>query len=273
LKEKKISFIGCGNMGEAILNGLLDMSFLGPDDMGFLEEDASRRDYIKNKYMIKPFTGICSMIKKSKYLIIAVKPQDIARLVKTMSECFRKENNCIISIAAGISTSYYEKNLGEGTSVVRVMPNTPALYKKGMITISRGKYAAQSELDFVRELMGSIGSCIIIDEGLQHISTAINGSGPAYFFLFCQALIEAAVKNGLDPGTARKLAAVTMTGSGEMIERSGIDMEELISKVASPGGTTERALLTFRENGLHKIVEKAVENALKRSRELEREMT
>jgi len=260
-------------MGEAILNGLLEMSFLGPDDVGFLEKDASRRDYIINKYMIESFTDICTIVKRSKYLIIAVKPQDIAALIKTMGDCFRKENNCIISIAAGISTSYYEKNLGQGTSVLRVMPNTPALYKKGMITISRGKYAAQSELDFVMELMGSVGKCSIIDEDLQHISTAINGSGPAYFFLFCQALIEAGIKNGLDPGTARKLAAVTMTGSGEMIMRSGIDMEELISKVASPGGTTERALLAFREKGLHEIVEKAVESALKRSRELEREMT
>ncbi len=260
-------------MGEAILNGLLEMSFLGPDDIGFLEKDASRRDFIKNKFMIEPFTSICSIVKKSRYLIIAVKPQDIAGLVKAMGECFRKGNNCIISIAAGISTSYYEKNLGQRTSVVRVMPNTPALYKKGMITISRGKYAPKSDLDFVMELMGSVGNCIIIDEDLQHISTAINGSGPAYFFLFCQALIEAAVKNGLDPGTARKLAAVTMTGSGEMIERSDTDMEELMSKVASPGGTTEMALLTFREKGLNKIVEKAVESALKRSRELEKEMT
>ncbi len=260
-------------MGEAILNGLLEMSFLAPGEVGFLEKDASRRDYIKNKYMIEPFTGICSIVKRSRYLIIAVKPQDIAALAKTMEKCFSNKNNCIISIAAGISTSYYEKNLGRGASVLRVMPNTPALYKKGMITISRGKYAAQGELDFVVELMGSVGKCIIIDEDLQHISTAINGSGPAYFFLFCQALIEAAVKNGLDPGTARKLAAATMTGSGEMIERSGIDMEGLISIVASPGGTTEKALLVFREEGLHKIVEKAVESALKRSQELEREMT
>jgi pyrroline-5-carboxylate reductase len=141
-----------------------------------------------------------------------------------------------------------------------------------MITISPGKNAERNDLDFVKDLMDKIGSSIVIEEDLQHISTAINGSGPAYFFLFCKALVEAAVNNGLDPDTARKLAADTMIGSGEMIKRSRLDLEELISSVASPGGTTEKALMTFGSRKFGKIVTEAVENALKRSMELEREM-
>jgi pyrroline-5-carboxylate reductase len=152
------------------------------------------------------------------------------------------------------------------------MPNTPALYNKGMITISPGKYAGRQDLEFVTCLMDKVGSSIVMGEDLQHISTAINGSGPAYFFLFCKALSEAAVKNGLDRDTAKILSADTMIGAGEMIKRSGMDLEELISRVASPGGTTERALLTFRKRNFEKIIAEAVENALKRSMELEREI-
>jgi pyrroline-5-carboxylate reductase len=272
LKEKIISFIGCGNMGEAILKGLLGSSFLKASEVGFFEKDAARRDLIKNIYQVDAADDVCSASVISKYLLIAVKPQNIAQLMDELKECFKPESNCIISILAGISTSYFEKNLGNGASVIRVMPNTPALYNKGMVTISPGKNAEKKDLDFVKGLMDKIGSSIVIEEDLQHISTAINGSGPAYFFLFCKALIEAAVNNGLDPDTARKLAADTMIGSGEMIKRSQMDLEELISRVASPGGTTEKALLTFSNRKFEKIVAEAVENALKRSMELEREM-
>jgi pyrroline-5-carboxylate reductase len=272
LLKKKISFIGCGNMGEAILKGLLCSSFLKADEVGFFEKDPSRRDFIRNTYNIDSEDDVCSAARTSKYLLIAVKPQNIARLIEELKRCFRPESNCIISILAGISTSYYEKNLGSNASVIRVMPNTPALYNMGMITISPGKNAAGKDLEFVSGLMNKIGSSIVIEEDLQHISTAINGSGPAYFFLFCKALVEAAVNNGLDPDTARKLAAHTMIGSGEMIKRSEMDLEELISRVASPGGTTEKALQTFSSRKLEKIIAEAVENALKRSMELEKEM-
>jgi pyrroline-5-carboxylate reductase len=272
LKEKKISFIGCGNMGEAILKGLLESSFLKSTEVGFFEKDTARMEFIRNNYHIEGAEDICIAVENSKYLLIAVKPQNIAPLMKELKKCFNPGKNCIISIIAGISTSYFEKNLGIGASVIRVMPNTPALYNKGMVTISPGKKAGRQELDFVNGLMEKIGSSIIIKEDLQHISTAINGSGPAYFFLFCKALMEAAVNNGLDPDTARKLAAETMIGAGEMVKRSEMDLDELISRVASPGGTTEKALMTFGHRKLEQIVGEAVENALKRSMELEKEM-
>ena len=172
-------------MGEAILKGLLDSSFLKEGEVGFFEKDASRKDFIKEKYHIDPLDDACSATRISKYLLIAVKPQNISKLTEELKICFDAERNCIISILAGISTSYYEDKLGKGASVIRVMPNTPALYNKGMVTISPGSNASKQDLDFVKELMGKIGSSIVIEEDRQHISTAINGSGPAYFFLFC----------------------------------------------------------------------------------------
>lgn len=255
-------------MGEAILKGVLESSFLSTGQVAFYEKIASRRNYIAKTYGISPAGDICSSVKDSKYLLIAVKPQNIKHIIDEIGGCFRKDINSIISIAAGISTEFYEKNLGEGTSVMRVMPNAPALYKKGMATISRGKYADNETQDFTVDLMGKIGDTILIEEELQNISTAINGSGPAYFFLFCKALIEAAIAQGLDERTAKKLVVETMIGAGAMIKRSDFEIDELISKVASPGGTTEQALKSFKNSRLDDIVANAVGDAVKRSKEL-----
>jgi len=239
----------------------------------FYEKSAFRRDYIEKTYGIVSAEDICSSVKDSKYLLMAVKPQNIKYVINDINDCFIKGFNSIISIAAGIDTEFYEKNLGAGTSVIRVMPNTPAIYKKGMSTISKGKYASLEDQDFVVSLMGKMGDCILIEEKLQDISTAINGSGPAYFFLFCKALVEAAAAKGLDMQIAKRLVTGTMMGAGAMMERSGLEIDELISKVASPGGTTERALRTFKDSGLENIVENAVESALKRSKELGKQLT
>jgi len=272
LDKKTISFIGCGNMGEAILKGLIESRLIAPDKIGFFEKAEKRRDYITKKYNIASSDDVCSLVENSKYILVAVKPQNIAGLIRDMKGCYQNGRNCIISIAAGISTGYYEKSLGKGTSVIRVMPNTPAIYKKGMITVSSGNYAGEDDLAFVMQIMGKIGRCMVIDEALQHISPAINGSGPAYFFLFGKALMQAAAENGLDESTARKLVAHTMAGSAEIMARSVSGMDELISKVASPGGTTEKALTVFKDRGLESIIADGVENALKRSKEIEKDM-
>ncbi len=255
-------------MGEALLKGILESSFLSSEQVTFYEKFASRRDYIAKTYGITPIGDICSSVKDSKYLLVAVKPQNIKQVIGEIGEFFRKDFNNIISIAAGISTEFYEKNLGEGTSVMRVMPNAPALYKKGIAAISRGKYADDADQEFTVELMRKIGDTILIREDLQDISTAINGSGPAYFFLFCKALIESATANGLGKKAAKKLVIETMIGAGIMLKRSGLEIDELISKVASPGGTTEQALKSFKKSGLDDIVENAVGDAVRRSKEL-----
>jgi len=255
-------------MGEAILKGVLESTFLNTGQVAFYEKSTARREYIAKTYQVSPSEDICSCIKDSKYLLLAVKPQNIESVIDEASNCFSRDHNTIISIAAGIGTGLYEKILGKGTSVIRVMPNTPALYKKGMSAISVGKYADKKALDFTIGLMEKIGGYVLIGEELQDISTAINGSGPAYFFLFCQALIDAAMANGLDKNIAKKLVIETMLGAGTMMKRSDSELSELISNVASPGGTTEQALKSFKNSGLGDIVGKAVGEAVRRSKEL-----
>jgi pyrroline-5-carboxylate reductase len=259
-------------MGEAILKGALDSSFLDAAGVTFYEESISRRDYIKNNYGILPSENICSAVRSSRYILFAVKPQNIKKVVNDIAGCFSKDFNIIISIAAGISTAFYEKEFGKGTSVIRIMPNAPAMYKRGMSTVSRGKFSSNEHENFALNLMRRLGECIVIGEDLQDISTAINGSGPAYFFVFCSSLIEAAVKNGISRQLAGKLVTETMIGSGFMLKEEGFEIDRLIQKIASPGGTTESALKIFMNEGIGNIIEKAVGSALERSKELEKEV-
>ncbi len=269
MKRYKVTFIGCGNMGEAILKGITASGFIGNKSITFYEVDKKRSEYIKNTYGIDMAGSISESARNSEYILLAVKPQNIKKVLMELKKCFKQDINSVISIVAGISTDFIEKSLGGQSSVIRVMPNAPALFNSGMATISSGRYSSERDRQFTEELIKQTGKYIIIDGDLQNISTAINGSGPAYFFLFCKYIIEAAVKNGISEDIARRLVTETMIGSGIMMNGSDLEMDELISKVASPGGTTEKALQVFASRCLGDIVIEAVEDAAKRAKELE----
>ena len=269
MNSYRLGIIGCGNMGEAILGGTLNSGFLKSDEIIFYDKDNYRKNYVKKKYEIYPAEGISEVIKKSSYILLAIKPQDIKTVLDEIKNCFNCETNSIISIVAGVPTSYIEKRINPDASVIRVMPNAPALFEKGMSAISKGKFVRKRDLQFSEKLIQSVGGYVVIKEKYQNIATALNGSGPAYFFLFCKYLIESGIQNGLDPEISKKLVTGTMVGAGITIEKSGIDLSGLIKKVASPGGTTERALKELERNGLDKIVYSAVEVALKRAYELQ----
>ncbi|MCL5070313.1 MAG: pyrroline-5-carboxylate reductase [Actinobacteria bacterium] len=265
----RLGIIGCGNMAEAILKGILDSNFLKSVEIFAFEINQKRKEYIGGKYHILFSDNLQSLAKNCQYILISVKPQDISSLLDKLRTCFDYRRNVIISIAAGVSTNYIVHKLKSNASVIRIMPNTPAIVKKGMAAISRGIYAADKDVEFAKKLMGSLGNFIIIDEKFQDTVTAVSGSGPAYFFLFCKYLIEAALKNGLDQAAAEMLAVNTLAGAGEMMQKFEMSADRLIKMVASPGGTTEAALNKFIENGLESIVLEAVESAIKRSKELQ----
>jgi len=228
-----------------------------------------RKEFIRGKYHIAFADTLRSLLKNSQYILISVKPQNISGLLDKLKTCYDFKRNIIISIAAGVSTYYIADKLESDAPVIRIMPNTPAIVKKGMAAISKGIYATGEDVEFAKKLMGSLGNFIIIDEKFQDTVTAISGSGPAYFFLFCKYLIGAALKNGLNQTTAEMLAINTMVGAGEMMQKFEMSADHLIKMVASPGGTTEIALNKFIENGLEKIVLESVESAIKRSKELQ----
>ena len=256
-------------MAEAILKGILDSKFLKSVEISAFEINHDRKGYISGKYHILFAERLGSLVTSSRYILLSVKPYNISSLLDKLKAYFDYRQNVVISIAAGVSTNYIAHKLKSNAPVIRIMPNTPAMVKKGMAAISQGIYAKQEDVEFAKKLMGSLGNFIVIDEKFQDTVTAISGSGPAYFFLFCKYLIEAALKNGLDQATSEMLAINTMVGAGEMMQKFEMSADHLIKMVASPGGTTEIALNKFIENGLEKIVLESVESAIKRSKELQ----
>jgi len=265
----KLGIIGCGHMAEAILKGILDSKFLKSVEISAFEINHDRKGYISGKYHILFAESLQSLVKNSRYILLSVKPYNISSLLDKLKAYFDYKRNVVISIAAGVSTNYIAHKLKSDAPVIRIMPNTPAIVKKGMAAISKGIYATGEDVEFAKKLMGSLGNFIVIDEKFQDTVTAVSGSGPAYFFLFCKYLIEAALKNGLDQTTSEMLAINTMVGAGEMMQKFEMSADHLIKMVASPGGTTEIALNKFIENGLEKIVLESVESAIKRSKELQ----
>ena len=255
-------------MGTAILKGALDSGFLGPEEIIFFDINKDLGEAIRKTHKISRAASIDEVIKKTGFVLIAVKPQDINIILEDMKKSFDHKKNTVISIAAGITTGFIEERLRSPASVIRVMPNTAALYKKGMAAISRGRYVKNIDLEFAEGLIGSIGDYVIVEEKFQNAATALSGSGPAYFFLFCKYMIEAGVKNGLDEDIAKQMVVNTMIGAGIILKNSKNDIDGLIKRVASPGGTTEKELEEFYGKDLEGTVHLAVEKAIKRAQHL-----
>jgi pyrroline-5-carboxylate reductase len=267
-KQFTLAIIGLGNMGGALLSGIVNSDLIKKEKIAIFDAVPQKVKSYENDFEVKALDDLKELISSSKYILLAVKPQNIHELMPFLKEYCNTENNVIISIAAGIPTTYFEKNIGN-ISVLRIMPNTPALVGKGVSAVSKGKFVKKDHVDFAESLMNSMGFVVLLDEKFQNLATALSGSGPAYFFLFCKFLISFAVKNGLDTKTAKKMVINTMLGAGEVLSKTDKTIDELIKSVSSPEGTTERALNKFASNNLEEIFTEALGAALKRSVEME----
>ena len=269
MADYKLGIIGFGNMGKGLLKGILDSMFLEESQIAVYDVSIDTREYIKNNYGLFLAEGNADVVKSSEYILVAVKPQNLNVVLDEIKVSFSSINNVIISIVAGVPTSYIEGKLNKEASVIRIMPNSPALFKKGISVVSKGRNVSEDNLKFTLDLIKSVGDYVVIDENYQNAATALSGSGPAYFFLFCKYLIESGIKNGLDSDTAKKLVVSTMIGSGEMLRRLEIDIDKLIKMVASPGGTTEKALEEFSQGKVGEIILRAVDCAVSRAYQLQ----
>jgi pyrroline-5-carboxylate reductase len=270
ITERKyiLGIVGLGNMGSALLKGIIDSGFLKSREIAVFDIDNEKIKKNEELFKVNSFKNLKEIIINSRYILIAVKPQNIKDMISVLKENCNINENVIISIAAGISTNFFEKNIGN-IPVIRIMPNTPAIYNKGISAISSGKFTKKEHKDFSEKLMKSVGETVLIDEKFQNPVTVISGSGPAYFFLFCKIMIDFAVENGLDLQTAKKLVIDTLLGAGEILINSDKSINNLIKAVASPGGTTEAALNKFNDNNLKEVLFDALKAALNRSYELE----
>lgn len=283
----RIAIIGGGSIGEALLSGLLRAG-RQVKDLVVAEKTPERAKYLSDKYAVL-VTSVTEAAENADVVVVAVKPTDVEPVVAEIAEAAARADEgtaeqVFVTVAAGVTTTYYENKLPAGSPVIRVMPNTPIVVGGGVSALAKGRFATAEHLKLVGGLFDAVGGVLTVPETQLDAVTAVSGSGPAYFFLFIEALVDAGVAAGLTRAVATSLAVQTMAGSAAMLleqldEASGGDLSaagpvmdtspaQLRALVTSPGGTTAAGLRELERGGLREAVASAVEAAKARSSQL-----
>lgn len=260
-----VAIFGAGVMGETLLSGLLRAG-RPADQLLITERREDRAAELTGRYGVRA-VGNTEAAAAADTLVLVVKPQDMGALLDEIAPHVRP-GNLVVSLAAGITTSFLEARLPEGRAVVRVMPNTPALVDQGMAAVSGGLHCDASHLEEAQALLAATGKVVEVPEKLQDAVTAISGSGPAYIFYVVEAMIEAGVVLGMPRATATELVVQTLFGAATMIKETGQHPTVLREQVTSPGGTTAAALRELDDHKVRAAFISAMEAAAKRSAEL-----
>ncbi len=266
--QKKIGFLGGGQMAEALIKGIIAAELRPPETIFVCEHNEFRRDHLTEHYGVQTFFGSEQVLTHCEIVIVAVKPQGMATL---LSDCINKigTHHILITIAAGLPISFYMKKLGNPEiKLIRVMPNTPALVLEGASALSRNDNVSGQDLKEAEEIFQAVGEVVVLSESHLDAVTGLSGSGPAYVFTFVEALIDAGVKSGLTRVVSEKLAMQTVLGSVKLLQESGEHPAALRGKVTSPGGTAITALHVLEKSGFHGLIMDVVEAAVRRSEEL-----
>ena len=263
-----IGFIGAGNMGEALLAGLIRTGHPA-ETLGFAESNPERAQALQQHYPGLQQRDALELTADSATLVLAVKPQTLPNLAPVLSPAVQHHQPLIISVAAGVSCQRLAGWLGQGIRLIRAMPNTPALISAGMTGLFATPQATTEDRATANTLFAAVGQCLWLDdEDHLHAVTATSGSGPAYVFLLLEAMQTAAQNLGLTPDVARQLSLQTVLGAAQLAQASATAPEKLRAQVTSPGGTTERAIQHLQEGQFTQLMHTAMAAAAQRSREL-----
>lgn len=262
-----IAFVGCGNMGGAILEGVLAAGDCNAKDILVIERSPSRIEAwsARGVTVSERDEDAC----RAACIVLAVKPQDFPAAAEGMGRL--PASTLVISVMAGLSSSNIQSALGEHARVIRTMPNTPCQIGSGITAISSGAGSTPEDLEFARQLLGTVGKVVEVDESHMYAVTATSGSGPAYAFLLAEAWINGAVEAGLDPEVARELVHATLEGAAALLTEHK-DAKALRAAVTSKGGTTAAAIEKLEDHGIHAAMRNAIEAATNRGRELDSEV-
>ena len=268
LRNKKICLIGAGNMGEALVSGLVCAKATALENIICTDISEAKLETIADKYKVRTTSDNVAAIKSSDIVIYAVKPQILAAVLKETAECLDMDK-LIISIAAGVPLAAIESSLNKDLRLVRVMPNIAAFVKESATAIAAGKHASQDDIDLAKAVFDSVGSSVFIEENiLMDAITGLSGSGPAYIFLIVDALADAGVKMGLSRDDALFLSSQTVLGAAKLLLDTKEHPGQLKDRVTSPGGTAIAGIHTLEKGGLRTTLINAVEAATTRSKEL-----
>lgn len=264
-----IAFIGGGNMAMSLVGGLVESGHPAASII-VSEPDEAKRSDLEARFGIATTPDNHAAVEKSDAVVLAVKPQVMAEAVGgATAQAMRERNPLVISIAAGIRLAQLLEWLDYDATLVRTMPNTPALLGCGATALFARPSVTAEQREVAERILATAGTTLWVDdEGLLDAVTAVSGSGPAWFFLLMEHMIESGLQLGLDDAQARALTLQTALGAARMANESGRTPSELRVGVTSPGGTTERGLEIFRDGGFGDLVERALTGARDRSREL-----
>jgi pyrroline-5-carboxylate reductase len=259
----RLAVFGGGNMGGALIGGLLSSGWASVEEIVVVDPYAPTRDALIRRH--PGLTVLSEAPAKADAALIAVKPHHVSELCATL---FNLGVHRVLSVAAGITTAALEDAIGGDVAVVRSMPNTPALVGAGAAAIAGGRHATDADLDWAASILDAVGITVRVPENLLDAVTGLSGSGPAYLFLVAEALIEGGVLAGLPRATARQLVAQLLLGSGKMLAESGDEPALLRAAVTSPGGTTAAGLRELERGAVRSAVVEAVAASAERSRQL-----
>lgn len=267
LTDKKFAIVGAGNMGLALMKGLIDGGAVAPSDITVHNRREERTRAIAERYGVAAASSNAACVAGADVVLLSVKPQIFTKVLAELRDHLRPDA-LLVSVAAGISTSTMEAVLGGQPRVVRAMPNTPALIKEGATAIAAGAYATEADLATAEAILARVGRVVVLDEIHLDAVTGLSGSGPAYVFLIIEAFADAGVKVGLSREVALELAVQTIQGSARLLQETREHPGKLKDQVTSPGGTAIAGLHTLEEGGLRTTIMNAVEAATRRAREL-----
>ncbi len=268
MSNTHLAILGGGNMGRALIGGLLRRG-TRPEQISVGESVEAARESLSGEFGIRATADNVAALERANVVVIAVKPQDTASVLAPLRTLLNRNRPTVLSVAAGIRVSALESWCGPGVPVVRAMPNRPALVGAGATGLYAPKHVDAAHRAAAQHVMEATGEVVWVpSEDALDVVTALSGSGPAYFFLLAELMANAAVELGLEPQSARRLAVATLYGSGLLAHTSEADLARLREQVTSKGGTTEAALRTLNDADLRGIVARALESATLRSREL-----
>ncbi|MFT6463988.1 pyrroline-5-carboxylate reductase [Halopseudomonas sp.] len=266
-----IGFIGAGNMATSLIGGMLQQNIKASQILAS-DRTAEQVERLGKQFGIRTSTNNDLLAAECDVLVLAVKPQVMQAVCRALS-AQRKPGQLIISIAAGISCASLEKWLGEGSAIVRCMPNTPSLRRQGVSGLFANAQVSDTQKQQTEAILNAVGISLWLErEELIDAVTAVSGSGPAYFFYMMEAMTAAGEQLGLPRDTAERLTLFTALGAADMAVHSDVDAAELRRRVCSPGGTTERAINSFAEDDLPAIVARAMQAAAARAAEMTKEL-
>lgn len=265
--DKIIGFIGCGNMAQAMMGSIIKANLIPAQNIIASEIVTPLREMVCSKLNIRTTTDNREVAKEADYLILAIKP-NVYELVLNEIKDYVKEEGVIISIGAGISSSFLKKNLNEGTKFIKVMPNTPALVGEGMSAVAKTDIFSKEEFDEILSILNTFGRTEVIPEYLMDGFTALSGSSPAYVFMMIEAMADGAVLEGIPRAQAYTMAAQAVLGSAKMVLETGLHPGILKDNVCSPSGTTIEAVASLEENGFRSALIEAIRVCAEKSREM-----